>query len=157
MAQTKLRKEQIDMIELMKKTYPIGSLYVNAGVTTNPATLFGFGTWESFGDGRCIVGKAGSGTFNTNGATGGAKTHTLLTTEMPSHTHTQNAHNHSYTSSSNQSDSTYVGRGPTLAGSRSTYTDVATGSTVTNQNEGSGSAHSNLAPYIVVHIWKRTA
>lgn len=44
------------------------------------------------------VGKNPSGTFATLGATGGAETHTLLTAEIPSHTHTTNiAHGHAST------------------------------------------------------------
>ena len=35
---------------------PVGSIYINAAVTTNPATLLGFGTWAAFGTGRVIVG-----------------------------------------------------------------------------------------------------
>jgi len=45
--------------------------------------------------GRVPVGlDSGQTEFNTLGETGGAKTHTLATSEMPSHTHTQNAHTH---------------------------------------------------------------
>ena len=40
--------------------YPVGSIYINAGVTTNPATLLGFGTWTAFGAGRVMVGLNGS-------------------------------------------------------------------------------------------------
>lgn len=47
---------------------------------------------------RVPVGKNASGTFATLGATGGAETHTLLTAEIPSHTHTTNiAHGHAST------------------------------------------------------------
>jgi hypothetical protein len=28
--------------------YPVGSIYVNAGVATNPGTLLGFGKWSAF-------------------------------------------------------------------------------------------------------------
>ena len=52
--------------------YPVGSIYINATVATNPATLLGVGTWVAYGEGRVPVGKASSGTFNTLGATGGA-------------------------------------------------------------------------------------
>ena len=38
--------------------------------------------------------------FNSVGQIGGAKTHTLTTNEMPSHTHTQNAHSHGGTAAS---------------------------------------------------------
>ena len=36
--------------------YPVGSIYINATNSTNPATLFGFGTWTAFGAGRVMVG-----------------------------------------------------------------------------------------------------
>jgi hypothetical protein len=36
----------------LQALHPIGSIYINAGVTTNPATLLGFGTWVAFGAGR---------------------------------------------------------------------------------------------------------
>ena len=35
--------------------YPVGSIYINATSSTNPATLLGFGTWTAFGAGRVIV------------------------------------------------------------------------------------------------------
>ena len=69
--------------------YPVGSIYTNAEVSTNPATLLGFGTWAAYAEGRVPVGKASSGTFDTLNATGGAETdsHTLTEAEIPSHYH----------------------------------------------------------------------
>ena len=64
--------------------YPVGSIYINASVATNPATLLGFGTWAAFGAGRVMVGlDAGQTEFDTAEETGGAKTHTLTTGELP--------------------------------------------------------------------------
>jgi hypothetical protein len=58
----------------MSDAYPVGSIYMNASVSTNPATLFGFGTWESFGAGRVLVGvDSGDSSFDTLGETGGSK------------------------------------------------------------------------------------
>ena len=45
-----------------QNAYPVGSIYMNASVATNPATLFGFGTWSAFGAGRVLL---GNGTTNT--------------------------------------------------------------------------------------------
>ena len=42
--------------------YPVGSIYTQATVATNPATLLGFGTWAAFGAGRVMVGLDG-GTY----------------------------------------------------------------------------------------------
>ena len=45
----------------------------------------------------------------TLGATGGAETHTMTTTEMPSHTHIQNAHTHTQNSHNHSQNGHYHG------------------------------------------------
>jgi hypothetical protein len=132
---------------------PVGSIVV-LGVSTDPATLYGFGTWTAIATGKVIVGKAASGTFSTLDATGGSETHTLSVTEMPSHTHTQDAHNHLVTSVAVGATRNYTvfGTDAGIVGNR--YTDS---STATNQNTGGGGAHNNLQPYIVKYMWQRTA
>lgn len=56
------------------QAWPIGSIFVGV-VSTNPATLLGYGTWEAFGAGRVLVGRnAGDTDFDTAEETGGAKT-----------------------------------------------------------------------------------
>ena len=81
---------------------------------TTYASLFAaIGTQYGVGDGsttfnlpnlkgRAVVGLDSSQTeFNILGEIGGAKTHTLLTSEMPSHTHTTPAHTHTGSTSTN--------------------------------------------------------
>jgi hypothetical protein len=64
--------------------YPVGSIYMNAAVATNPATLLGFGTWVAFGAGRVPVGlNAADSDFNTVEGTGGSKDAII-----PTHNHT---------------------------------------------------------------------
>ena len=128
--------------------YPVGSVYVNAEVATNPATLLGVGTWEAYGEGRVPVGKASSGTFDTLGATGGAETHTLTTAELPAHNHSASAGG----SGTDSGNSNYPNGGAALYNSTSfTWNNITIG------NTGGGGAHNNLQPYIVVYMWKRTA
>lgn len=65
--------------------YPIGSIYMTTS-TVSPAVLFG-GTWERI-KGKCIVGVDEDDTdFSASSLTGGEKTHTLTTSEMPRHNH----------------------------------------------------------------------
>lgn len=84
---------------LLASVYPVGSIYMNASVTTNPGTLLGFGTWVAFGAGRVAVGLNPSDVlFDTLEETGGsystpvvAHTHSFSATtgtESASHTHT---------------------------------------------------------------------
>ena len=80
--------------------YPVGSIYINATSSTNPATLLGFGTWTAFGAGRVMVGlDASDALFDTAEETGGSKnatlvshTHTATVTD-PGHTHTSSSTN----------------------------------------------------------------
>tara|TARA_R110002073_G_scaffold18939_1_gene69792 strand:- start:117 stop:809 length:693 start_codon:yes stop_codon:yes gene_type:complete len=122
--------------------YPVGSIYFNAAVATNPATLLGFGTWEAYAAGRAMVGKAGSGTFDTLNETMGAETHTLSTNELPSHTHTM------------------AGNATNDAGSGVPDVNTKSGN-LNNSNTttatGGGAAHNNIQPSIVIYMWKRTA
>lgn len=127
---------------ILQAVYPVGSIYITV-TSTNPATVFGFGTWVAFGAGKTLVGFNASETeFDTVEETGGAKTHTLTAAQMPIHNHL-----------------TYI------TGGGSEAHDVAgygwDGSTarpyVPTSSAGSGQAHNNLQPYIVTYMFKRTA
>jgi len=130
-------------VATLTAVYPVGSIYINAAVATNPATLLGFGTWAAFGAGRVMVGiNAADSDFDTVEETGGAKTHTLTTSELPSHTHT----------------TTLRGNGENEEVDFPAAGDsVNPGRTTTTNATGGGSAHSIMNPYIVVYMWKRTA
>ena len=65
--------------------YPVGSIYMSMSAT-NPATLFGVGTWARISQGRMLLG-ADDSTYKA-GATGGEATHALTAAEMPAHSHT---------------------------------------------------------------------
>lgn len=154
-----------ELTELLAAVYPVGSIYVSA-ISTNPSTLFGFGTWTAFGAGRMPVGFDASQTeFNTGLKTGGAKTHTLASAEMPSHTHTQNAHTHVQNAHEHNIGQLWRITSGTAAyvyavdGTTPTQpaTAVNQNATATNQNTGGGGAHNNLPPYITVYMWRRTA
>ena len=120
--------------------YPVGSIYINAGVATNPGTLLGFGTWSAFGDGRVIVGVDSTDTdFDAVRETGGAKTHTLTVAQIPAHTH-------NVTMSTNDTDNDNLSEGNTSGTSLH-----PTSST------GGGDAHNNIQPYITAYMWRRTA
>jgi hypothetical protein len=147
----------------LQTVYPIGSIYINAGVTTNPATLLGFGTWVAFGAGRVMVGLNGSDTlFDTLEETGGSKDAVVV-----SHTHTATVtdagHTHGYIghtglSSGNLNAITVMNDATDTPGTQSFTTNSSTtGITVANSTTGSSGTNANLQPYITVAMWKRTA
>jgi len=136
--------------------YPVGSIYTNASVSTNPATLLGFGTWTAFGAGRVPVGfDSSNALFDTAEETGGSAnaitvSHTHTVTD-PTHAHTQggtalNISSGNYVQIGNSSQIVYGG------------TSTATASTgITIDSAGSSGTNANYQPYITVYMWKRTA
>jgi hypothetical protein len=136
--------------------YPVGSIYINAGVTTNPATLLGFGTWVAFGAGRVMVGLNGSDSlFDTLEETGGSKDAIVV-----SHTHsiTDPGHNHSVVIQTESTDDIdYFNTGVPYLSNRSTTTTGTATTGITIASAGVSGTNANLQPYIAVAMWKRTA
>lgn len=136
----------------LQALYPVGSIYINAGVSTNPGTLLGFGTWTAFGAGRVMVGLNGSDSlFDSLEETGGSKDAIVV-----SHTHsvTENAHTHSGVVGSITAGSIAGGvsmPSGTIGAIGSATTGISVNST------GSSGTNANLQPYITVAMWKRTA
>jgi microcystin-dependent protein len=146
-----------DWVPASAQAWPVGSVFI-AVVSTNPATLLGYGTWSAFGAGRVLVSlDAGQAEFDTVEETGGAKTHTLATGELPSH-------DHGGVTTSRvlkwRTDDAGAGGQIGLI-DLGALTGAAGGSTANFDlginAQGGGSAHNNLQPYIVVYMWKRTA
>jgi len=72
--------------EMFLYAHPTASIFMSAS-SDNPGVTYG-GTWELWGSGQAPVGvDTGQTEFNTVEKTGGVKTHTLTTAELPSHTH----------------------------------------------------------------------
>lgn len=142
--------------------YPVGSLYFNSSVTTNPGTLLGFGTWAAFGAGRVIVGyNSGNALFDALEETGGSADATL-----PSHTHTATFTGTALAAHSHTMGGAFGGGGGIGGGDlnnsqgNASTSSVSAGTpagSVSVSTEGSSGTNANYQPYITVAVWKRTA
>jgi len=150
----------------LQAAYPVGSIYLGT-LSTNPNTLFGFGTWVAFGSGRMLISQ--DATYPA-GTTGGAATTTLITANLPSHSHTFSAttgatdlsHTHTYGSANNwgsgaanafdaRNNNAYTTSGASV---NMNHTHSVSGTT---DGTGSGTAAATISPYISVYMWNRTA
>lgn len=160
-------KDAIDTAVAAAKAalFPVGTIYTQAGVSTNPGTLLGFGTWTAFGTGRTLVGiDSGDTAFDTLEETGGSADAIVV-----SHTHTATStvtdpgHKHL---SAQGTEFPQYGESGSVNGPDGLRTDgqgftetKTTGVTVATSiaSAGSSGTNANLQPYIVVYMWKRTA
>jgi hypothetical protein len=143
---------------VIRTLFPIGSIYT-ATVSTDPATLLGFGTWTAFAAGRTIIGNGGGYTAGNTGGSADAvvvsHTHTATTSASDSgHSHTFPYQNYSYTAGG-------VAFNGVAAGNSGSVTTVAGNASITASttvaSAGVSATGANLPPYIVVYMWTRTA
>ena len=116
---------------------------------TNLAILFG-GTWVQLKD-RFLL---GAGDTYTNGDTGGEASHTLTVDEMPVHSHGLNQSTWGW-GDSNATESVQASVQSGYWGNNALTTNRNDVNATSTMSEGSGQAHNNLPPYLVVYIWKR--
>jgi hypothetical protein len=140
---------------VLDKVYPVGSIYQSTSQSTTPDALFfggsGLTTWAAVGEGRVLVGKASSGTFSTAGDTDGVETVQLTKEQsgLPAHTH--------YLQYYSFGDSGDGGGAATGNDNRANTGNSQNLGTIAIDGADATLAHTNLQPYEVVYMWKRTA
>lgn len=144
--------ELSDMQRFAAFVHPVGEI-VELTVPTDPATLWGFGTWESYLPGRVLVGAgtAGSGTVYTAGQTGGEETHKLSLGELPTYW-VQTA-----LKDTSQNQSYYADAIESAEWTNQFRLTGWVASSGANGSFGNDEPHNNMQPYGVVYRWLRTA
>lgn len=163
--------------------YPVNSIYITTDVR-NPNAIMGFGTWVAFAAGRVLIGsgtttdaRAETRAFTVN-QTGGEFSHVLTVPELPAHNHAHtlagtanSAGGHTHRGKYRESNISLDGGGSSRrlwdaddsysssdslieTSGAHTHTVTISGSI---SNTGSGTAHNNLQPFVVVNMWRRTA
>jgi hypothetical protein len=137
--------------------YPIGSIYTST-VSTNPSTLFGFGTWVAFGAGRVLIGDGGG---YAAGATGGSAdaivvshNHTATTTSTDSG-HTHGISPGAWTDGGGKVEGNSFSFGGKVTATQSSTANITSSTSISTT--GSSGTGANLQPYVVVYMWNRTA
>lgn len=158
-------------ISLRGNTVPFGYLREDGSVVSRVTygRLFeAIGTLYGAGDGTTTFalpnskgrvdvasGQGSSLTDRTLGQTGGEENHLLTSGEMPSHTHTQNAHTHPSILSKIivPNVSNFIDKPIRTLTPGTTQLliepEYLADTTATNQNTGGGGTHNNMQPYIV--------
>lgn len=156
------------------EAFPVGSVFISV-VSTDPATLLGYGTWSAFAAGKVLIGlNASDADFDTVEETGGAKT-VQASAQTFAGTGGQQTSNDSAgtpagtvgaiaatataavkigTSGATAAAQTHTHAAPTFTGNalaahHHTLTPAGTNTP--------GAATSVVQPYVVVYMWKRTA
>jgi len=137
---------------VLQAVFPVGSIYTSYSVSTDPATVLGFGTWSAI-EGKVLAAyQSGDTDFGTAGGTGGSKDAVVV-----EHNHgiTDPGHNHTVTTSNTSTIAS--GNAIPLNYLYTTRTTSTSTTGITINNEGVSGTGKNLQPYVTVHMWRRTA
>jgi len=148
----------------LSAVYPVGAIFTTVTAYANSAavvTAIGGTTWVAFAAGKMLIGlDAGDTDFDTVEETGGAKTHTIAEAQLPSHQHFT-VDNGEVAESGDITTTNSVSEGGSQPGSTYQSYTLRPGAGVAevglSSAVGSGTAVSNMNPYIAVYMWKRTA
>jgi microcystin-dependent protein len=143
------RTTYADLFTLIGTTYGVGD-----GSTT--FNIPDFRAKSPLGGNNASLPAGANGSFSTRAlaATGGTETHTLGITEIPSHTHAVTDPGHFHASNSGSYVTTTAGTdaGTTGLNYRSETNTASATTGITLANAGSGAAHNNMHPFVVVNF-----
>lgn len=149
--------------------YPVGSIYMSTA-STSPASLFG-GTWERI-QGKFLLAANDSADDYNAGKTGGSVSTTLTTENLPAHTHGSKSLSGTFrmrksTGDANEitavsgivSSAAYSTTTTTITNSSTKYGQqtITINATHEHSSVGSGTAFSNMPPFLAVYVWQRIA
>lgn len=148
-------------LDILQAVYPVGALYLSS-VDADPATLFGFGTWERVKDTFLLA----AGDTYAAGATGGEETHSHKYGIQYGGYYRQAV----FENNENAGALIYDKAGDITIAKDSNALEAAVDvnqSTVLStmsvdksnfyRSVGQASYESNLPPYLAVYVWQRTA
>ena len=137
---------------VLQSVFPVGAIYTSYNVSTDPATVLGFGTWTAIQGKVLAAYQSGDSDFGTAGGTGGSKDAVVV-----EHNHgiTDPGHNHTVTTSNTSTIAS--GNAIPLNYLYTTRTTSTSTTGITINNEGVSGTGKNLQPYVTVHMWRRTA
>lgn len=121
--------------------HPVGSVYISAD-STNPGTSLGFGTWVADSEGHAIVGKEASGAFSTAGAELGSNEQSILTGNMPNHSHDSGSLSTNTQGGSGQVSFHGAGSATTMADASGILTDLTARGSYRSGGSNIGGAQS---------------
>jgi hypothetical protein len=121
---------QVSGTDIFETIYPVGTIYQST-VSTNPATLFGVGTWTALED-RFLIGESATYAAASTGGQADAI--------VPNHTHPMKG-----------TQTVQSGSGINV------HAAAGTGLTTGAASSGESVTNANLPPYLAVYMWERTA
>ena len=171
----KINSLQDNKKELLDLIYPIGSIYMSVK-NVSPESFLG-GKWSVWGAGRFPISvdiSDKTGKYDRSDMTGGIRDQQLTVSNLPAHTHRiygstskDGSHIHSLATANGQGSCEwgymFTYEGHNAAGNSGAFSSVGnTGPHVhtmnfTSKSTGSGTAFTNMPPFISCYMWKRVS